>query len=590
MQSFVRPIWRNLVSACRILRSLATAAALLSVATPGGADEARPPAANSGQHTGNEKTPNSGLIVNTPQASAGYTLIFPLQSKNTYLIDINGNVVHTWTSKYDPGQEAYLLENGNLLRPAKVSDEEALFAGAGGGGRVQEFTWDGYLVWDYKFHNELQTQHHAITRMPNGNLLLIVWEKKSPAESIAAGVKPSLVGRGDVLVDAIYEVKPQGADRGEIVWQWHMWDHLVQDHDSTKANYGDVAAHPELIDANFARDSGFAALARAFAPPSKPPAQDAGKSNKSQDEALDRLKGLGYVGATGAGRSFKGFLPDWAHVNAVAYNPKLDQILLSSRTFSEIWIIDHSTTTEEAAGHTGGRRGKGGDLLYRWGNPLAYRAGKAKDQQLFTQHDAHWIAEGLPGAGNLLVFNNGGRPTGNYSSIDEIVLPSDANGDYARPAGAPFGPAEPVWSYTSAKKTDFFAALMSGAQRLPNGNTLCCTGFGGAMIEVTPSKEVAWKYLNPDKGIIPAKPRGAPSDGKQPNFGPPGAGRFGNPGAMVAAFLGGRGAGGAMFRAYRYAPEYAGLAGRDLTPGPSLVELVDGVTESPKQDQSETGR
>ncbi|MGC8644373.1 MAG: hypothetical protein ACP5XB_31305, partial [Isosphaeraceae bacterium] len=60
---------------------------------------------------------------------------------------------------------------------------------------------------------------------------------------------------------------------------------------------------------------------------------------------------------------------------------ELDQILLSVHSFSEIWIIDHGTTTAEAATHKGGRSGKGGDLLYRWGNPQAYRAGTAADQQ-----------------------------------------------------------------------------------------------------------------------------------------------------------------------------------------------------------------
>jgi hypothetical protein len=82
-------------------------------------------------------------------------------------------------------------------------------------------------------------------------------------------------------------------------------------------------------------------------------------------------------------------------VNSVSYNAKLDQILISVRSFNEFWIIDHSVTTKEAAGHTGGRSGKGGDLLYRWGNPSAYRAGKTSDQKLFAQHDAHWIPEGL---------------------------------------------------------------------------------------------------------------------------------------------------------------------------------------------------
>ena len=86
------------------------------------------------------------------------------------------------------------------------------------------------------------------------------------------------------------------------------------------------------------------------------------------------------------------------HTNAVAYNAELDQIMLSIHAFSEVWIIDHGTTTEEAASHSGGKRGKGGDLLYRWGNPRAYRTGTNVDQRLFAQHNAHWIPEGLPGA------------------------------------------------------------------------------------------------------------------------------------------------------------------------------------------------
>ena len=141
-----------------------------------------------------------------------------------------------------------------------------------------------------------------------------------------------------------------------MVWRWRVWDHLIQDYDATKANYGNVAANPRLIDA---------------------------------DGTESRIPAF------------------WNHMNSIDYNAALDQIMLSVRGNSEVWIIDHSTTTAEAAAHTGGKSGKGGDLLYRWGNPKAYGAGTQSDQELYQQHDAEWVSTGYPGAGNITVFNNG---------------------------------------------------------------------------------------------------------------------------------------------------------------------------------------
>jgi hypothetical protein len=490
--------------------------------------------------------PSTGVVVNQPGALQGYTLVFPLSSTKTYLVDMQGRVVHQWQSKYMAGQDAYLLENGNLLRSADLGENEAFFAGASKGGRIQEFTWDGQLVWDYKFHNESQLRHHAITRLPNGNILMIVWERKTPQQQIAAGVNSEFAGQRDILVDALIEVQPAGKTGGKIVWEWHMWDHLIQDFDNTKSNFGDVAEHPELVDANFARRAGGGF--GGFGPPpprrNNAPQKKAGNDNqKAKDDNLERLKGIGYIGQ-GTGRRFAGHFPDWTHVNAVAYNARLDQVMISVREFNEVWILDHSTTKREAASHQGGRCGKGGDLLYRWGNPQAYRSGTAKDQQLFAQHDTHWIPAGLPGEGHLLVFNNGGWPDHFYSSVDEVVLPVEADGRYTHESGTAFGPKAPIWTYAAPKKTDFFANFMSGAQRLPNGNTLIATGFGGSIFEVTPQKEIVWKYH-------------VPVDMK--------------PGRGTMMFFGG--GGNPVFRAYRYAPDYAGLAKRDLTPGPTMEEL-----------------
>lgn len=477
-----------------------------------------------------------GLNLNQPAAFAGYTLVAPLRSTKTYLIDLEGRIVREWNSPYGAGQDAYLLENGNLLRAAHMAPDEMLFAGASQGGRIQEFTWDGELVWDFKFHDELRLRHHAITRMPNGNIMMIVWERKTAQECIEAGVDPRSAGDGEILVDSLVEVKPNGKTGGDIVWEWHIWDHLIQDHDQTKANYGDVAAHPELIDANYARRNGgfFGNFARGGGGRRERGNSRSRDNNDRPDEqatndTVRRLQGLGYVGtAPDRGRGPVMPISDWTHVNGVSYNAKLDQIMISPREFNEVWIVDHSTTTEEAKGHTGGRYGKGGDLLYRWGNPAAYRAGGEDDQQLFSQHDTHWIPEGLPGAGNMLVFNNGGGR--NYSSVDEIVLPVKSDGSYEKEPNKPFGPDAPHWSYTAAKPEEFNAPLMSGAQRLPNGNTMICAGFSGELFEVTPAKEVVWRYVVPadetEGGGGPFGPpgRGGPGGGfgPPPGFGPPG--------------------------------------------------------------------
>ncbi len=505
----------------RIATSLAVAAlTLATVAMLAAPHDA--PAAQQGDPPPPKKTepPKLGVQQNDPKAFQGYTLVAPLNAKKSYLIDMQGRVVRTWNSQYTAGQEAYFLENGHLLRAATLDNSERLFGGAGQGGRVQEFDWDGNLVWDFKFHDDKRVGHHAICRLPNGNVLLIVWEIKTAAESLAAGRRPETV-HGPWLADSIVEVMPTGRMTGEVVWEWHIWDHLIQDADSSKANFGDVAKHPERIDVNFGEsDMGFPG-----AGPPVPPRRDSAKNIDSKDDQakkkrdMDRLKSIGYVGNPAA-RGNRGILPDWTHVNSVAFNAEFDQIMISVRSFNEFWIIDHGTTTAEAASHSRGKRGKGGDLLYRWGNPVAYRAGTRADQRLFAQHDAQWINNGYPGAGHVLVFNNGGgRPAGNYSSVDEIVLPVDSRADYARTPGEPFGPREPVWSYTAPKKQELFAFIMSGANRLPNGNTLVCESVGGIIFEVTPSGETVWKYANPAGGSFPmGPPMGGPPMSSPPTL------------------------------------------------------------------------
>jgi hypothetical protein len=561
--------------------AIAAPALLLAAAADSGATKRKPP-------SDARPAAKVGVQVDEPSGYQGYTLIATVQSTKTYLVDRWGRVVHTWESRYTLGADAQLLENGHLLRGANLGENEAFFAGDSAGGRIQEFTWDGELVWDYKLHNEKQIRHHSIQRLPNGDVLMNVWERKTPAEFIAAGLKPELAGSSDVLVDTLVEVQPSGKTGGRIVWEWKAWDHLIQDVDSTKANFGNVAAHAEVIDVNFAElidvniaRTGrpvFANLARVAGTPPNDDSKkdDAKKSAAKKDDSLDTLKAIGYVGAAG-GEKFAGFLPDWTHCNSVAYNATLDQVMLSSREFSEIWIIDHSTSTAEAATHYGGRHGKGGDLIYRWGNPQTYRAGTAKDRRLFNQHDAQWIPAGIPGEGRVLVFNNGsGRSDGDYSSADEIILPVNREGQYERQPGAAFGPDAAAWSYSAPHKTEFFAAFMGGSQRLPNGNTLVSTGVGGVVFEVTPDKKIVWRY------VIPAPAAGGTGVPKPGGAGGPDRlgrlfGEFDGAGGgstAITGFGGGDFNGGSrIFRAYRYGADFAGLVGKNLTPGKTIEEL-----------------
>ncbi|MFH1998620.1 MAG: aryl-sulfate sulfotransferase [Planctomycetota bacterium] len=502
----------------------------------------------------------SGLLHKAPGAYEGYTLLAPLFFTSVYLLDMEGRVVHTWETEYGPGQATYLMENGHLLRTAFPGpDANPTFHGGGIGGRVQEYTWEGEKVWDFEFSTEDHLLHHDIERMPNGNILMIAWEKKSAKQALTAGRNPEMLSAEGLWPDSIVEVKPKGKTEGEIVWEWHAWDHLVQEFDESKSNYGKVADHPERIHLN-------------------PFDWNASIS----DEHREKLEAIGYLGGSDKRRE-RHSNPDFMHSNSVDYIAELDQILLSVHGFNEFWIIDHGTSTREAAGHEGGKCGKGGDLLYRWGNPKSYGAGASVDQQLFAQHDAEWI-----GDGRILVFNNGrGRSDGDYSSVDEIVLPVNEKGLYTSDKGKPFGPSKPSWSYTAPEKSDFFSMFISGAQRLPNGNTLICAGANGVIFEVTPEKETVWKYQNPIKNS-PEMMHGLgfADNAPRPGMEPPGKAGMG-PGPSKGKQEGrrrpppgGEGREGprpdkphpdhCLFNAFRYGPDYPGLAGRELKPGKSL--------------------
>lgn len=367
------------------------------------------------------------------EAYEGYVLYNPGGSKKTNLLDMDNNIAHQWDCSYSGGYSVYLLENGNILRPA--TDLGATLKGGAYSGLLQEIDWDGNVVWEFEYNSTKYITHHDIEPMPNGNVLLIAWEVKTAQEAIEAGRTKAL----EVWPDHIIEVQKTGPKSGDIVWEWHAWDHLIQNFDASKNNYGVISEHPELIDANLS-----------------------------------------------GGAPFKG--GDLLHINGISYNPDLDQIALSSHFTNEIYVIDHSTTTEEAAGHSGGARGKGGDILYRWGSPGNYKA--VGYEPFDVIHCSVWIADSLPGAGNILVFNNGSSKR--ESEIFEIVPPIDEHGAYILDKGTAYGPTEAEWIFSNGR--DFFSNHLGSCQRLPNGNTFICEATSGYLFETTSGGNVIWEY------------------------------------------------------------------------------------------------
>jgi len=349
---------------------------------------------------------------------------------NTYLINMNGTIVKTWNNSSQGGYVVHLLEDGSIMRPARATP--TYLFGPAVAGKVQRISWSGTVTWTYTYNTSQHVTHHDIEVMPNGNVLLIAWEVKTQAQAAAAGRQNP--GTQGMWPDHIIEVHPTGSTTGDIVWEWHMWDHLIQDYNASAANYGVVRNHPELLDINLGPGSG-----------------------------------------------------DWNHLNGISYNPDLEQIVFSSHNMNEIFVIDHSTTTAQAAGHTGGIYGKGGDFLYRWGKPTNYD--HTGSQYFYVVHCAKWIPAGCPGAGNIMAFNNGTNQQ--LSKVVELVPPQNPPGFYTYIAGQAYGPAAPIWVYQA---TGFYSGNLGSCQRLPNGNTFMDEATSGDFLEVNSAGSVLWSY------------------------------------------------------------------------------------------------
>jgi len=362
-----------------------------------------------------------------------YTLYATKNGTQAFLVDTADTPVNfktwTFTSSTKNAYSTYLIAGDTLVRTTTYQASGA--PGQGGvTGRVQKVTWGGAVAWDFSYSSSTTQLHHDICPLPNGNVLMISYDKKTAAEAVQAGLSSSAI----VWSEKIIEVAPTGPTTGTIVWEWKLWDHLCQNYSSTKDNYvTSIINNPQLMNINYAGS---------------------------------------------------GSLPDRYHMNGIDYNPALDQIVVSMHFMNSVFVIDHSTTTAEAAGHTGGTSGKGGDFLYRWGNPASY--GATGTTAFSTIHDAHWISSDNPNYPSYLCGYNNQGGTGGKTAITVWNPPYSGN-NYTQPVSSAYASSAYAYQFNSS----FSASNEGNSQQLPNENMLV-NNPSGAVYEINSAGTQLW--------------------------------------------------------------------------------------------------
>ena len=400
--------------------------------------------------------PTGTTIYDPARAWSGYTVLSPLNTRAVIVIDMNGNVVKQW--------DGFVNSAGG---PARVFPGGFVMAANGANPPRQESLelvardFDGKVLWRFDRNEQIQTndgktiwsarQHHD-------------WQREDyPAGYYSPDANPSIEGRNTLVLTHANHSKPEIAgatledDRlievsptGEILWQWVASDHVEEFGFSPAARTAIRAAS-----ATAGRGRGAA------------PAGAAGGANPNAQR-----------------RSF-----DWLHINSATYvgpNRWFDEgdrrfapnnVIISSRQAGIVAIV-----------------GRDGKIAWRIGPDFLESKELSAIRQIIGQHHPHIIPKGLPGAGNLMVFDNGG--SSGYGA--PTAVSPDGSAIYQR-AGSRVLEINPktlelVWSYQGPR---FFSTNISGAQRLPNGNTLITEGAPGRLMEVTADRRIVWEYIYP---------------------------------------------------------------------------------------------
>jgi hypothetical protein len=359
------------------------------------------------------------------KAEEGVILVNDAASNRIYLMEkIESIVLKEWELPAGIGNDGELLDDGSLL--VALTDPDPAYNFGGYGGRVAIISPEDEIIWDYEYSDSINLSHHDVEMLPNGNVLILAWEKRTKDELTSKAYDGPYE---NVYVEKILEVDPTN---NETIWEWNVWDHLVQDVDVDSQDYDVIADNPERVNINYE----------------------------------DTLKDGNYNG-------------DIFHANAIEYDVENDLIYMSVNHFSEVWVIDHSTTPDQATGNTGGNYNKGGDLVFRFGNPAAYN--NVGDRMFFHNHHPNLVA----GSNSMLVFSNGLLNADPHSTVYEVELPEVF--DLQKQTN---NELNVLWSYSHP---DLFSPKVSGAQRLENGNTLITEGDSGYW-EVTGDGEIVWRF------------------------------------------------------------------------------------------------
>ena len=388
--------------------------------------------------TSHTLTAQSGVVTHTDQTQEGYVLLKKPGSAwdetltEFYLIDNCGRIINFWDGFNGYYLHAKLLSNGNILFFNRNT--------------IYEKNWENELLNEVELVSQDIALDYEVIKLENGNYLSVGRKSLSPLQFEELGFTPD--NGNPYVVDVVIEVDSVS---GNIVWEWDISDHCIQERDPSKVNYGIVAEHPELLD-------------------------------------IDAIS-----------------LYDWQFdesfmINGFDYNPELEQVMVSVRKMSEVVIIDRTTTTEEAAGHTGGKYGKGGDVLFRWGNPGNYIEESVDERKLYFQHNPKWITKG-PHKGKISIFNNGLNRDFDGPSFSEgkvVDTHVNADGNYSLDENNQFSSGEAFHNYKPTNPDDFFyTGYLSGVEMMPNGNAFFTIGESRSLYELTMEGEIVWQFNYP---------------------------------------------------------------------------------------------